>query len=194
MGRNDFRRLAGSGVVLGALDKKELNQNVEDMYFLGGKQFLYCAGIRDEFAVIHDPDSAPCIMFRFDEFWDILNREDAFCITAEGGWGSGVDSFQVMKNGISRYLRSERPAFMMKPCRGAMDQASFRYGLRMFLFYNYEILSAVKTSIKLDEEIAEYFRFSSEGYSDCRWEKFMEIEMRFRDLLDKCRCFYGIGS
>lgn len=192
MDKEEFNELSEIGAVLGPLERKELNQIVEDMYFIGGKHFVFFSGIADGFAVLHDPDSSPCILLKMDRLLDILIKEDVFCITMEDKCNEKIDGYQIMKKGINSYLKSERPFFTMKICRGGTDLASFRYGLRLYLFYNYEILSAIELDKELHEEITAYFRFSAEGYFDCRWERFLEIEQRFRELLVRCGSIYGI--
>lgn len=192
----DLSYMAEKGAVLGPLERKRLSQAVEDVYFIGGKHFVYLTDIEGKYAIIHDPDSSQCIIVEVDDLMEILKQEACYSITMESMLPVKLSApSHIMKEGIQCYLESDRPKIILGPCRGVAEMAAFRYGLRLFLFYNYEVLSMVKKNTNahaLREEIEEYLKNATKGYFNCKWEQFEEIESNFRRLLEKCGRIYGI--
>lgn len=145
----DLSYMAEKGAVLGPLERKRLSQAVEDVYFIGGKHFVYLTDIEGKYAIIHDPDSSPCIIVEVDDLMEILKQEACYSITMESMLPVKLSApSHIMKEGIQCYLESDRPKIILGPCRGVAEMAAFRYGLRLFLFYNYEVLSMVKKKYK----------------------------------------------
>ena len=105
----DIAGLAERGAVFGPIDRNELNQAVEDMYFTGSRHFVFLSDVWGEYGVVHDPDSSPCIMIELERLLAILNRPGVYCVTVDEIQNRNVDGARIMRQGIARYLDS--PAF-----------------------------------------------------------------------------------
>lgn len=192
--RDEIMHLAQRSAVLDLQEGYHLNRTVESIYFSGVHHMIYLCGCHDGQILLHDPDSAPSTTADPDVLVDIINRHGCTCVTMLEKPVREPDNTGIMLQGIRDYLNSHAQIAVQSPCQGVAVKAAFQYGLRMFLFYNYEILTAVSMadpSGNIAQASGAYFREASAGFSDCRWERFMQIEAQFRDLLKECECVYA---
>ena len=94
------------GAVIGPIERMQFNQAVEDMYFLGGRHFVYLAGIVDDYFILHDPDSSPCILVEARLIEAFIRQKNAYCITFEKEMLHPVDYKRIIKNNLIEHRRT----------------------------------------------------------------------------------------
>lgn len=189
----DLLYVAKQGAVFGPIERHTFNQAVEDMYFLGGKHFVYLADIIDECIVLHDPDSSPCILVDVELFQTLLQQEDIYCITYQKEVFHYIDYKEIIKRNLMRSKIKVSTITLPTMGKGIGTMASFRYGLRLYLFYQKEILDLIDkqfSSEVLKNEINDFFKYATEGYNRCEWDYFLSIIEKFNDLVCKVTDVY----
>ena len=168
------------------MEKHAFNQTVEDMYFLGGKHYIFLAGEADEFYILHDPDSSPYILIEKNQFLSTISAEDIYCITLEEYNKKSINYKEIVKKNLSdgtHLLLSDTPPLFNKGIGGL---ASYKYGLRLYLYYLKEIIDCIiskQDSEALHSEVDEFLLFAAEGYQQCTWTYFLSIKERGEQLL-----------
>lgn len=178
--------VAEEGAVFGPIERSQFNQAVEDMYFLGGKHFVYLAGSVDDLLILHDPDSSPSILVEISSFKMFINKPDVCCITFEKELSRSIDYRGIVKRNILEKHGSKFPAVLPVPNKGIGGMASYKYGLKLYLYYQKEIFDFISKD-GLDEifqsEIEKFFRYAAEGYQRYEWSYFRTIIERGEELL-----------
>lgn len=176
------------GAVIGPIERKQFNQAVEDMYFLGGKHFVYLAGIVDDCFILHDPDSSPCILVEIRLFEEFIRQTDAYCITFEREMLHPVDYKKIINCNLIERRRELVPVELPVLNNGIGSLASYKYGLRLYLYYQREIFDLIisrDSSAALLSARESFFQYAAEGFGKCDWNYFWKIVERGEDLLYK---------
>lgn len=183
---HDLHSISLIGAVFGPMDKNAFNQTVEDMYFLGGKHFIFLAGETEEFFILHDPDSSPYILIDKNQFLSSISKENIYCITLDEYRKKSISYREIVKKYLSDethlVIKDIPPLFN----KGIGGLASYKYGLRLYLFYIKELIDLLTSSEKtksLSLEVENFLLFAADGYQQCTWDHFLSIKERSEQLL-----------
>lgn len=182
----DLDFISRIGAVFGPMEKSIFNQTVEDMYFLGGKHYIYLAGETEEFYILHDPDSSPYILIEKNLFLATVSNANIYCITLDEYCKKSVNYKEILKKYLSDKTHLEIKDTPLLFNKGIGGLASYKYGLRLYLFYIKEMidfLTLTETTKSLSLEIEHFLLFAAEGYQQCTWDYFLSITERGEQLI-----------
>lgn len=180
--------LGREGAVIGPIERTQFNQAVEDMYFLGGRHFVYLAGIMDDYFILHDPDSSPCILVEACLMETFIRQKNACCITFEKEMLHPVDYKRIIKCNLIEHRRTLFPVELPVLNGGIGSLAGYKYGLRLYLHYQREIFDLLipkDSSQALLSAKEGFFQYAAEGFSRCDWKFFWKIVEKGEELLYK---------
>lgn len=180
--------LGREGAVIGPIERTQFNQAVEDMYFWGGRHFVYVAGIMDDYFILHDPDSSPCILVEACLMENFIRQKDACYITFEKEMLHPIDYKRIIKFNLIEHRKALSPVELPALNGGIGSLAGYKYGLRLYLHYQREIFDLLipqDSSQTLLSAKERFFQYAAEGFSRCDWKFFWKIVEKGEELLYK---------